>query len=119
MIEPKPFEPDYAVHPGATLLECILFHFAYEMQTGYTYSNECSERERDNAQNFAAKLLTVILEEAPITEDIITRLPRSFPPKKFWLNYQANYEKTLARLKAEVNGTPIPNEEIKDEDEDE
>ena len=98
-IEPKPFEPDYAVHPGGTLLECILFHFAYEMHTGCIYNNECTDAERNNAHKFAAKLLAVVKEETPITEDVIAWLPRSFPPKKFWLNYQANYEKAIERLK--------------------
>ena len=101
-IKPKPYEPDYAVHPGATLLECIIFSFAYELITKKPFlewDGLNDNQNPDEVHDLMTQLITIIQAQAPLTETLINQLPQGFPPKTFWQNYQKNYEKDLARLK--------------------
>ena len=100
VVKPKPYEPNYAVHPGQTLLECILYQFAYELITKkpfLTWNGKLPE-EDNTIHELAQELLTIIQEQAPITETLVGIFPKGFPTKTFWLNYQTNYEKDVKRI---------------------
>jgi plasmid maintenance system antidote protein VapI len=77
-IPPCPFDPDYAVHPGKTVGECIIWKFGK--------ANGLSDEQID-------KLSTVVAGHGPIDEELADWLADVFkPPKSFWMNLEKNYE---------------------------
>jgi plasmid maintenance system antidote protein VapI len=78
MIEPLPFDPDYAVHPGRTVGECILWQFG---------------KSKGLTEEQIEKLSAVMDEHASIDEETADILVDLFkPPKSFWLNLQKNFD---------------------------
>jgi len=87
MPKAKEFTPDYAVHPGKTLEECV-------SSAGWTL---CLFADRTGIPQ---EQIEAILDGAEsITEEIAARLEKTLGvPAKFWMNYQREYDETVARL---------------------
>jgi len=77
-ISPCPFDPDYTIHPGKTVVDCIIANFGK--------TNGLSDKEIDY-------LSAVCGGYEPITEDLADFLVGILPtPKSFWMNLQKNYD---------------------------
>jgi len=83
------YEPDYAVPPGATLLETI-------------ESLGIDQRELAERTGLSAKTLNLIIKgKAPLTQQTAMLLERvTSVPARIWNNLEANYQEQLARLEA-------------------
>ncbi len=83
------YEPDYAVPPGATLLETI-------------DSLGIDQRELAERTGLSAKTLNLIIHgKAPLTQQTAMLLERvTSVPARMWNNLEANYQEQLARLQA-------------------
>jgi len=87
MAKAKEFTPDYAVHPGKTLEECMKAH-------GWAIGKLSDRLPLSYLQTRA-----ILNGEKPITERIALALEKAFDvPASFWLSLQRNYDATLARL---------------------
>ena len=96
-IAPHKFDPDYAVHPGQTLRECIA-HFAVPGELPQSYLKRleafCDVIEED-AENIEA----ITFGEAPITEELAHKFAKALgQPATFWLNLQDNYDSKYYEL---------------------
>ena len=89
-----PYKPDYAVPPGRTILEC-----AIEKSGG----KHKARRDLSDKLNVPTVYLDMLLAgRLAITPDMATRLYGFLGPSvQFWLNAEANYRTTLARLERE------------------
>lgn len=83
-----PLEPDYAVAPGATLLETI-------------ESLGMDQRELSDRTGLATKTVNQIIKgKAPITHETALKLEQATGvPAHFWNNLETNYREALARAK--------------------
>lgn len=83
-IKPAPFEPNWAIHPGATLSECIIWRWAEEKGLDPEKIDEiCSGR-------------------GPITDELAAELAEATGiSEAFWKNLQNSYDTRVERLKSQ------------------
>ena len=96
-IPPQKFDPDYAVHPGATLKECIE-HYSVLGEVPKSFEAKlqafCVVIEED-----VETIEEIIWELAPITEELAHKFSKVFHmPATFWLNYQDSYDAKIYEL---------------------
>ncbi len=91
------YDPDYAVHPGETVKECMLMY-------GFT---PCGVARRfiekrlveSTAEEFCEEILEIIVGDRDIESRHVTAFSWSFrTTPSFWENRQKRYDKHLARL---------------------
>tara|TARA_Y100000034_G_C6902535_1_gene417741 strand:+ start:116 stop:427 length:312 start_codon:yes stop_codon:yes gene_type:complete len=81
-IAPYPYDPDYAVHPGLTLSECIAGKWA-----------------EDNGLE-VIEICDIINGFKPITPELAKKFEKLLGiPETFWNNLQRNYETQLEKIK--------------------
>ena len=82
MTKTYPYEPNYRVHPGATLSEVAVWRLAEHLGIN------------------ATELVDVADGRAPVTQDIADALGTLDPsaPASFWMNLQRNYDADGARI---------------------
>jgi addiction module HigA family antidote len=89
----RPFEPDWTLHPGVCLREIL-------DDRGIT-----PERFAADASLDPVTVGEILAFTAPVTAYVAQRLETALggPSAGFWLNYQANYERGLARGAKDVS----------------
>jgi addiction module HigA family antidote len=87
MSDKHTYEPDYAIHPGETLLETL--------ETLGITQEELAER----TGCLLKTINEIVLGKAAILADTALQLERALGvPATFWNNAQCNYEARLARI---------------------
>lgn len=98
-VSSQKFNPDYAVHPGRTLNECI---------ECYSVPGEIPRSFEEKLRSFCARIEEdvdtiedILFETAPITEDLAHKFAKVFKmPATFWLDYQDSYDAKVYEEKA-------------------
>lgn len=90
--EPHPFTPDWTLRPGEALAEILIDRHLGSEQAGRLTGLRPEEIE------------DVVHGRAAVDGRIADRLAALGPSAQFWLNYQSNYERDLARGAKDVSG---------------
>jgi plasmid maintenance system antidote protein VapI len=78
------YKPDYAVHPGKTVLEMMCWKTAIAMLGG---------KNTKSAHKLSSQLQGIVTGRCNLTPAIIAKLEKwSEVPKSFWRNLQTNYQ---------------------------
>jgi plasmid maintenance system antidote protein VapI len=115
-IPPYPYKPDYAVHPGSTLLEIMCWDTAVAIlgygegskePLRYMERGKRSDKIAKSAHKLCQQLHGVVTGHEDLTPGLIDRLEKwSGIPKRFWLALQTTYkEHPSVKKKENKNGT--------------
>ena len=94
-IKPAPFEPNWAIHPGATLSEWIVWKWAE--------ANGFDPEQIDDICGGRASIPDELAEK-------LGQMPHAMS-EQFWKNLQHSYDTTVERLKSELK----PGEELRED----
>lgn len=89
----RPFEPDWTLHPGVALREIL-------GERGISEA-DLADAARLGPETVAGLLNFTVPVDGLIAQQLEAAL--GAPPAQFWLNYQANYERDLARDAKDVS----------------
>jgi len=95
------YDPDYAVHPGETVKECMAM-YGMTPQTIVESCYSVEDHGRSGVSDRVARVVLVLLREGPINEGIARAFQSAFSvPAKFWIERQRIYDKRIAKIQGE------------------